>query len=403
MAVDGSGPGERVVGVVGGGPCRDLTGPGDDVVGGGRSGDAVAGRVAGLQRQCRRRAFAQSQAGTLVPGELAALGARRAGALGQLRAQPRRVLGRAGDVGTDVHDPAGSLLEGEHRIEGRDAVGLGRRDRQPAADVVECGGADPAHPVVDGVQGRQEQVATAAGDVAALGESQIGGLARAAVPPRLRRAEDGVHGLPLGGLRHSIQEVQVHVPGHLESCKPGHRRCIRATVCFIPTVGNPWSLACSAVPSTGGRGCAQGGADQAAADRSALDRAGAVPAAAARAPYGRPPRMRAGRHACAAAGRITGPPPARRAARSAPGCRVANSAPGHAAGTAWIPAADRAAHGVRATPVQEPLRRPPRAPRPRSASRCSRPPPCTRRCRPPGRWRRWSAAGCRPGRGSGRS
>ena len=44
------------------------------------------------------------------------------------------------------------------RVERGDAVDLGRRDVEPLGDVVQPATADPADPVVEGVQRRQQQV-----------------------------------------------------------------------------------------------------------------------------------------------------------------------------------------------------------------------------------------------------
>jgi hypothetical protein len=58
-------------------------------------------------------------------------------------------------------------LEREHRVERRDAVGVGRRDGQPAADIVEATLADPADTRLEGVERRQEHVAPRPGRVPA--------------------------------------------------------------------------------------------------------------------------------------------------------------------------------------------------------------------------------------------
>jgi hypothetical protein len=63
----------------------------------------------------------------------------------QLRAQFRRTLAAAPDVITDVQHSAGARHGGEQSVEGHNAVGVGRRNGQPLADVVERALADPAH------------------------------------------------------------------------------------------------------------------------------------------------------------------------------------------------------------------------------------------------------------------
>ena len=62
-------------------------------------------------------------------------------------------------VGAHVRDDRRLGLEREQRVERRDAVRLRRRDREPPADVVERAPADPADARLDGVEGREQEMA----------------------------------------------------------------------------------------------------------------------------------------------------------------------------------------------------------------------------------------------------
>ena len=85
----------------------------------------------------------------------------------QLLTQFGGAFAAAGDVITHVQHPAGPRHGGEQRVEGRDAVGVGRRNRQPFADVVERAFADPPDAGLDRLEGGKQEVP----------------LARAAWPP----------------------------------------------------------------------------------------------------------------------------------------------------------------------------------------------------------------------------
>ena len=85
-------------------------------------------------------------------------------------------------------------------VERGDAVRLGRRDREASRDVVERRLADPADPVLDGVEGREQLVARGPRGVpAARGVAVDAGSSRAADPAGLGRPEDRVDRGPLGG------------------------------------------------------------------------------------------------------------------------------------------------------------------------------------------------------------
>ena len=117
----------------------------------------------------------------------------------------------AGDVVADVGDDRRSRGRGEQGVERGDAVGLGRRDGQALADVVERGRADPADPRLDRVECRQQLGPTRPDRVAAArGVPVRAGVARPADPARLGRAEHGIHRGALGGGGERADDVQIH-------------------------------------------------------------------------------------------------------------------------------------------------------------------------------------------------
>src|SRR5215470_20413112 len=100
----------------------------------------------------RRAAVALAQAGAALPGDARPVGL-RASALGaeaalHLLAYPLRAVHPAGEVVADVDDRGGGRAGPEEGVERRHPVRLGRRDREPGADVIERPGADPADPLL---------------------------------------------------------------------------------------------------------------------------------------------------------------------------------------------------------------------------------------------------------------
>ncbi len=106
----------------------------------------------------------------------------------------------------------GLRLDGEHRVEGGDAVGVGRRNGQSAAELVESTGADPTDPLLQGPERREQQVSALPGVVAGARRVSLGpGETLPAVPAVSGRAENGVEGCTLGGGRlGSGEEMDVH-------------------------------------------------------------------------------------------------------------------------------------------------------------------------------------------------
>ena len=147
----------------------------DDAVRG-RGAERVVARVLARDRSRARRAPARTGRGRgsrarspcRPPRPRPAGPTARSSSLDELRA----AAAHARDVGADVSDPGRPRLQREQGVEARDAVRLGGRDGQPAADVAERGRADPADPAPAPRAGRA-------------------GAGGAATGPRGRRARNG--------------------------------------------------------------------------------------------------------------------------------------------------------------------------------------------------------------------
>ena len=127
-----------------------------------RAGDERPRLGARDREHRRRRPLAEPEARRPEPGR-AGRRRRRAGRperpLEVGRRRPPRPASAARDVVADVGDDRRPRRRREQRVERGDAVGLGRRHRQAAADVVQRRLADPADPRLDRVEGRDQQVA----------------------------------------------------------------------------------------------------------------------------------------------------------------------------------------------------------------------------------------------------
>ena len=174
----------------------------------------LAGLVARIADERRRGAVALAEAGAAVPGRRAVRRelALAAEALLELRDQLVGAVAAAGDVLADVDDARRPRLDGEHRVERGDAVGVGRRDRQAAAELVEPAGADPADPLLQRPERGQQQVASRAGIVPRAGGVALGPeQALAAVPAVAGGAEHVVERGALGRRRlRAGNEVEIH-------------------------------------------------------------------------------------------------------------------------------------------------------------------------------------------------
>ena len=176
---------------------------------------------AGHLQECRGSLVAEAQAGAPQPDRvvLAELHVvafrpviRRADGGLELTAQRLGALAAAGDVVADVQHAPGTRHGGEQRVEGGDAVGVGRRHHEPLADVVERAFADPADARLDRLQRRQQQVTLRPGLVPSLGRIGVARVPDPAFPTRGGRAEEEVERLALllGG--HGVHQAKIHLP-----------------------------------------------------------------------------------------------------------------------------------------------------------------------------------------------
>ncbi len=99
----------------------------------------------------------------------------------------------AGHVVAHVDDRRRPRHGGEQRVERGHPVGIRGRDRQPTAGVVERGLADPADPILDRVQHRQQEITPRSGLVAPARRPPVDiDVAHAPVPATESRADLGV-------------------------------------------------------------------------------------------------------------------------------------------------------------------------------------------------------------------
>ena len=145
-----------------------------------------AGRVDGRQAEAdrclaragdhrRRREVAQAEARRAQPADPAVASrlARRPDRPPEVVADPLRAGDPARDVVADVGDDRRPRLRRVQGVERGDAVGLGRRHGQPSRDVVQGRLADPADPILHGVEGRQQLRAAGPDRVAATGRCPV--------------------------------------------------------------------------------------------------------------------------------------------------------------------------------------------------------------------------------------
>ena len=144
---------------------------------------AIVNSAAGARSQRPRHGLRSQVAAPSAAGSRPARASRSRSAHSVLGAgQP------AGDVVADVGHDRRPRRGREQGVERGDAVGLGRRDGQAPADVVERRLADPAEPGLDRVERRQQQVAARPRRVAARARTWPSRRAsRGARRPRRRR------------------------------------------------------------------------------------------------------------------------------------------------------------------------------------------------------------------------
>ena len=126
------------------------------------------------------------------------------------RARPSH--GTARDVLAHVDDARRPRLEREERVEGRDAVRIGRRHCQPPAELVQPSWADPADALLQRPEGGQQQMSPCPGCMtpgSGVALDPVG--ARASLPARGRLPEHVVErrALAHGRLREG-DELQIH-------------------------------------------------------------------------------------------------------------------------------------------------------------------------------------------------
>ena len=183
---------------------------------GAERGQHYSGRIgACVLDHGRRSSIALAQARAALPGDTGAVGF-GASALGpepvlHLLADLLRAVHLAGEVVADVDHCGRSRAGAEQGVKRRHPVGLGRRDGEPGADVIERPRADPAGPFLYRVEHRQQQVPPGPGGMAAVRDMPVGRRPLAPLPAGRRRAEHRVNGgtLVVGGWCRG-PEPQVH-------------------------------------------------------------------------------------------------------------------------------------------------------------------------------------------------
>jgi hypothetical protein len=193
-----------------------------DAVGLGMPDGDLARLVAGDADHRHRRHLAHPQAGALEPDRVLARPGAVAAVLPALRPDPVLEIGaqllrsacHAGDVGADVRHGRRLRLEREQRVERRHPIGLGRRDCEPLADVVERAGADPSGAALHGMEHREQQMPLGARRVAAASDATVAvGRGEGAHPTAVGWAEHRVDGVSLPRRRHILVQDDVHQRG----------------------------------------------------------------------------------------------------------------------------------------------------------------------------------------------
>ena len=92
-------------------------------------------------------------------------------------------------------------LERESRIEAGHAIGVGGRNREAPAGVLERAAADPTDVILHRVQHRQQKVAARAGGASAVGKVVVGLNTSAPLPEGFRRSQEPIDSANLLGSR----------------------------------------------------------------------------------------------------------------------------------------------------------------------------------------------------------
>ena len=162
-----------------------------------------------------RRQVAQAQARRPLPADLPVAGglALRSDCAFEVIADLLRTRQPAGDVVADMRHHRWSWRGRVQGIERGDTVGLRRRHSQATRDVVQGRLADPADPILDGVE-RRKQLRPAGPDgvASARGVAVDARPSLATDPARVGRPQDAVDRRTLDGGRERPDDVQVHRP-----------------------------------------------------------------------------------------------------------------------------------------------------------------------------------------------
>ena len=174
------------------------------------SPSATSGRPGSL-REDGRRLLAHPETWRSDPGPAAGVRPFGRGFARQLLAEGEPTRPAAREVVTDMDDVRRSLLDAEHRVERRHAVGVGGRDGQPLGYVVETAPADPPHAALERVQGRQQEVALVARLTTSAYDPEVArGPIVSARPPGLGFSQEPVHRRSLRLRRGGVHQMEVH-------------------------------------------------------------------------------------------------------------------------------------------------------------------------------------------------
>src|SRR5216683_3876102 len=212
------------------------------------SSDLFGVRPSGSLHPRGRRPIAQSEARASAHRRIA-----------ELANQVVGTVGFADDVVADGDCEWRLFVEREAVVKGRDAIGLGRRNVQPAARVLETPAADPADLVLERVQHGQQQVAPRTRRVAPAREVIVSRCPLAALPQRGRWSEDAVDSgdfslgrWPAAGSNIHYAILSTRMALALNSAVPD----LGSVASMVSTLVATWSGKCSVMKARPGRSVA---------------------------------------------------------------------------------------------------------------------------------------------------
>src|SRR3954471_16176463 len=176
--------------------------------------------------ESRGRLIAHAETGRPHPGhrvgiELHMLAARpmrvcRTETLLERRADSIGTAGFACDVVADMEDATRSWRRRQQGVESRDAPRICGRNVEPRADVVHRAFADPADARLHCLQCGEQQVSPRADSRTGMTDMPLSWIdALAALPLRLCRSEQSVHGFALGARRRRVDQLDIHLLNRL--------------------------------------------------------------------------------------------------------------------------------------------------------------------------------------------